>query len=69
MTVPALSYDDALRVGKALCTRWAAITGQRPVALKDEQWADITQFILRRARMVVDENARNAEAEVSDAAQ
>lgn len=48
---PTLNYDEAERVGVALKRRFKALTGKKKTPrLKDEQWADVTQFVLLRAR-------------------
>lgn len=48
---PSLSYAEAERVGMALRRRWKGLTGKKKTPrLENEQWADLVQFILHKAR-------------------
>lgn len=48
-TVSPLKYAEAEKVGKALAIRFTAITGKKPPILGQEAWADLVQFVVRRA--------------------
>jgi hypothetical protein len=54
---PLVTFAEAEEIGRRLHDRWAKMTGQAPLARDDLGWADITQFLLRTARDVVDARA------------
>lgn len=56
MTAPTLTFDQAERVGQALCDRWHTITGKAPMADDSMAWGDIVQFVLRTAGEVARED-------------
>jgi hypothetical protein len=61
--VPCLTYDEAELVGLAVRRRWKALTGKKKTPfLRDEQWADVIQTVLRHAAQVVSERGVNDEA-------
>lgn len=45
----SLTYSEAETVGRRLCTRFSAITGQNPPVMRDEAWADVVQSVMRWA--------------------
>lgn len=52
MSVPALpilSYDEAQDVGAALHDHWLRLTGAAPIGRDDLGWADLVQFVTRKA--------------------
>lgn len=57
---PLLTFAEAQSIGGALCDRWQAMAGEAPLERDDYAWADIVQFIMRkasdavRAREVID---------------
>jgi hypothetical protein len=62
-----LTHAQAERVGKRLCARWKAITGQMVPAMNDLTWADIVQYVERHSSLVLAEAARDAEAQTEGA--
>lgn len=52
---PILRFADAEQIGVDLHDRWEKMTGQAPLARDDMGWADVVQFVVRRAREIVTE--------------
>ncbi|MFZ5701169.1 MAG: hypothetical protein ACOY4P_07430 [Pseudomonadota bacterium] len=52
---PLLRFADAEQIGVDLHDRWEKMTGQAPIARDDMGWADVVQFVVRRAREIVTE--------------
>ena len=53
-TLPALSYDEAERVGIRLRRQWKAISGKKKTPrLTPEGWADLVQCVQHHARQEV----------------
>lgn len=50
---PIITHTEAEGVGEALRTHWASLTGQ-PVNVPPMQWADVVQFVLRRANEAIE---------------
>jgi hypothetical protein len=52
--LPILSYDEALAVGADVHDHWQRMTGAAPIGRDDLSWADLVQFVTRKAceRMV-----------------
>lgn len=47
---PLITFAEAEVIGGELHDRWAAMTGAAPpLAREDYAWADMSQFIIRRA--------------------
>jgi len=59
--LPILSYDEAQYVGADVHDHWLRMTGAAPIGRDDLGWADLVQFVTRKAceRVV----ARDDEAE------
>lgn len=54
--MPTLTYDEAERVGLQLRRMFKGLTGKKKTpALKDEQWADMIQFVMRHAAEQIDQ--------------
>jgi hypothetical protein len=54
--IPLLKFNEAERLGGELHARWNLMTGgDAPLEADDPAWADIVQFIIRRASVVVRE--------------
>ncbi len=47
--LPLLTYDEAQAVGEAVHDRWVWLTGGAPIARDDLGWADLVQFVTRKA--------------------
>ena len=47
--LPILSYDEALAVGAAVHDHWQRMTGAAPIGRDDLSWADLVQFVTRKA--------------------
>lgn len=61
MTAPLLTFAEAEAVGRKLQARWEAMAGTTPLPADDLAWADIVQFVLRKARDVADERVGSGE--------
>ena len=48
-TMPLLSYDEAQEVGAAVHDHWLRLTGEAPIGRDDLGWADLVQFVTRKA--------------------
>jgi len=48
-TLPLLSYDEAQSVGEVLHDHWVRMTGEAPIARDNLGWADLVQFVTRKA--------------------
>lgn len=46
---PILSYDEALSVGADVHAHWQRMTGAAPIGPDDLSWADLVQFVTRKA--------------------
>ena len=59
--VPILTYDEAQEVGAAVHDHWLRMTGAAPIGRDDLGWADLVQFVTRKAceRMVEREGAED----------
>lgn len=62
--LPILSYDEAQKVGADVHDHWLRMTGAAPVGRDDLSWADLVQFVTRKAcehvvARAVDEADRN----------
>jgi predicted protein tyrosine phosphatase len=57
--MPQLTYDEAQTVGQALHDHWGKMIGTTPVERDSLTWADLVQFVARKARERVAE--RDAE--------
>lgn len=55
---PLLRFADAEQIGVDLHDRWEKMTGQAPLTRDDMGWADVVQFVVRRAREIVTERER-----------
>lgn len=55
---PLLRFADAEQIGVDLHDRWEKMTGQAPLARDDMGWADVVQFVVRRAREIVTEREK-----------
>ena len=57
--MPILSFDEARMVGADVHDHWLRLTGAAPIARDDLGWADLVQFVTRKAceRMVEREGA------------
>lgn len=59
--MPQLTYDEAQTVGQALHDHWSKMIGNTPIARDSLTWADLVQFVARKARERVGEReAENA---------
>ena len=47
--LPLLSYDEAQAVGVAVHDHMLRMTGAAPIARDDLGWADLVQFVTRKA--------------------
>ena len=47
--VPILSFDEAQEVGAAVHDHWLRMTGEAPAARDSLAWADLVQFVTRKA--------------------
>ena len=47
--MPVLSYDEAQEVGAAVHDHWLRLTGEAPIGRDDLGWADLVQFVTRKA--------------------
>jgi hypothetical protein len=47
--VPILSYDEAQDVGAAVHDHWLRMTGAAPIGRDHLGWADLVQFVTRKA--------------------
>ena len=47
--VPILSFDEAQDVGAAVHDHWLRMTGEAPAARDSLAWADLVQFVTRKA--------------------
>ena len=47
--LPILSYDEAQAVGAAVHDHWLRMTGTAPGGRDDLYWADLVQFVTRKA--------------------
>ena len=47
--LPLLTYDEAQSVGEAVHDHWLRMTGEAPIARDNLGWADIVQFVTRKA--------------------
>ena len=47
--IPLLSYDEAQQVGVAVHDHWLRLTGAAPIGRDDLGWADLVQFVTRKA--------------------
>jgi len=48
-TLPILSYDEAQSAGEVLHDHWLRMTGDPPIARDNPGWADLVQFVTRKA--------------------
>lgn len=48
--MPQLIYDEAQSVGEALHDHWRKMVGEIPVKRDSLAWADLVQFVARKAR-------------------
>jgi predicted protein tyrosine phosphatase len=48
--MPQLTYDEARTVGQALHDHWRKMIGATPVERDSLTWADLVQFVARKAR-------------------
>ena len=48
-TLPLLSYDEAQAVGAAVHDHWLRMTGEAPLGRDHLGWADLVQFVTRKA--------------------
>ena len=57
--VPILTYDEAQDVGAAVHDHWLRMTGEAPIGRDNLGWADLVQFVTRKAceRLVEREGA------------
>ena len=60
--VPILTYDEARDVGAAVHDHWLRMTGAAPIGRDDLGWADLVQFVTRKAceRVVEREGAADS---------
>ena len=49
-----LTFGQAERVGEALYYFWTNVIGEAPLPRDSASWADLAQFVVRKAREVVD---------------
>jgi hypothetical protein len=47
--VPILTYDEAQDVGAAVHDHWLRMTGEAPIGRDNLGWADLVQFVTRKA--------------------
>ena len=47
--VPILSYDEAQDVGAAVHDHWLRMNGAAPIGRDHLAWADLVQFVTRKA--------------------
>jgi hypothetical protein len=57
MTLPILTYDEAQIVGEAVHDHWVRMRGETPIARDNLGWADLVQFVTRKACEQVVERA------------
>lgn len=55
MPATLLTFAEAERLGAELHDRWFAMTGEEPLRVDDMGWADIVQFVMRRATTIIAE--------------
>lgn len=57
--MPILSYDEAQAVGAEMHDHWLRMTGEAPIRRDDLGWADLVQFVTRKAceRVIAREGA------------
>ncbi len=48
--MPRLTYDEAQSVGQALHDHWRKMVGDAPIQRDSLAWADLVQFVARKAR-------------------
>lgn len=48
--MPRLTYDEAQSVGQALHDHWRKMVGETPIQRDSLAWADLVQFVARKAR-------------------
>lgn len=55
---PVVKFSEAEQIGAELHDRWADMTGKEPpFSREDLAWADVTQFIVRRAAALAERRA------------
>ena len=47
--MPILSFDEAQKVGADVHDHWLRLTGEAPIGRDDLGWADLVQFVTRKA--------------------
>jgi hypothetical protein len=47
--VPILSFDEAQDVGAAVHDHWLRMTGEATIGRDNPGWADLVQFVTRKA--------------------
>lgn len=47
--LPLLSFDEAQDVGAAVHDHWLRMTGEAPIGRDNLGWADLVQFVTRKA--------------------
>lgn len=47
--MPLLTYDEAQDVGAAVHDHWLRMTGEAPIGRDHLGWADLVQFVTRKA--------------------
>ena len=47
--LPLLSYDEAQSVGEDVHDHWLRMTGEAPISRDNLGWADLVQFVTRKA--------------------
>jgi hypothetical protein len=57
--MPLLAFDEAEQVGRALHDHWVKMAGEAPMGADDMGWADVVQFVARKAREIADERISN----------
>lgn len=55
-----LTYDEAQTVGQALHDHWTKMIGATPMERDSMGWADLVQFVARKARERVAEREADA---------
>ena len=57
--MPLLTYEEAQDVGAAVHDHWLRMTGEAPIGRDNLGWADLVQFVTRKAweRLVEREGA------------
>ena len=53
--VPLLAFEEAEKVGRALHDHWVKMAGEAPMPAEDMGWADMVQFVARKAREIANE--------------